>query len=402
MATKPPWPPIDGGRLVALATLRALAERGHRLRLVAPRDVLDRADDEAEEQLSAVCEPLLVPAPPRARLVDVARAQLQRRPLSLVRHERAAVTAGVATALASRRPDVVHAEQLQALAATEPARALGVPRVLRAQNVESDLWRGLAARRRPPLDLLLRLEASRLARAEGEAVDRVDATVTLTADDAARLRRLVSAVGAADAAIDTVPAPFDAQLEPGPPLAGDPAVVVFGSAGWPPNLDGARFFVERVWPLVRRRAPAARLHLFGFGALGARLSGVERHPAPADASTALARDSLLAVPLFIGSGIRMKILEAWARGVPVVATSTAAAGLVAPPSDDPAVLIADRPEDFAAALIEAHRPERRAPLVTAGRAALEAHSAQRVAAALEEIYRGAVAGAARTPSLVAP
>jgi glycosyltransferase involved in cell wall biosynthesis len=68
--------------------------------------------------------------------------------------------------------------------------------------------------------------------------------------------------------------------------------------------------------------------------------GVETHPAPADSREAFAPGAILVVPLRIASGIRMKILEAWARGLPVVATPEAAAGLEA--EDGRELLLAER------------------------------------------------------------
>ena len=62
-----------------------------------------------------------------------------------------------------------------------------------------------------------------------------------------------------------VPAPFPAELALGrtPALAGVPPVVLFGSAGWLPNREGACWFIRDVWPTVTERLPSAVLHTFG-------------------------------------------------------------------------------------------------------------------------------------------
>jgi len=107
--------------------------------------------------------------------------------------------------------------------------------------------------------------------------------------------------------------------------------VLLGSGGWLPNRDGTRWFLEQAWPAVRVRVPGAVLHLFTGepDPLGRLSPGVALHPPPADSRDAFAPGSVLVVPLRVASGIRMKILEAWARGVPVIASPAAAAGLEA-------------------------------------------------------------------------
>jgi polysaccharide biosynthesis protein PslH len=162
-----------------------------------------------------------------------------------------------------------------------------------------------------------------------------------------------------------LPVPFASELPPGPSLPGAPAVSLLVGAGWQPNREGAEAFVAHTWPLVRRALPQARLHLFG----DARTPGddaIVRHPAPDDPATAFAADSILVVPLAVASGVRMKVLEAWARGVPVVATPAAAAGLDATPGRE--LLVAELGEPFAAAVATlAGDASLRAALVVAGR-----------------------------------
>jgi len=343
IATKPPVPPVDGGRLVALLTLEALARQGVEITLVAPvEEGVDVAA--AEGALAPLCRPRLVPASPRRPLACLLRSLAGRRPYSIVRHHRPEVLSEVARLVATDRFDAVHAEQLQAFAQARPALRAGVPVVLRAQNVESDLWHATAGLH-PWAGPWLAREARRLARWEGDCVRRAAATVALTAPDAERLRELAGGA----ARVVTIPPPFPAELPAAErPLPGQPPVVLLGSGGWLPNREGTRWFLEEVWPEIRRRLPRSILHLFApAGERPTRLpDGVEAHDPPADSRDAFAPGSILVVPLRIASGIRMKILEAWARGVPVVATPQAAAGL--PAADGENLLLAIEPRDFAA------------------------------------------------------
>jgi hypothetical protein len=380
IATKAPWPAVDGGRFLLLNTLQALAAAGCRLTLVAPADPTRFDLAEAARELSAFCTPALVPAaplPPFAALLRSGGA-----PVSIARHTLPAVRQEVERRLAAGSFDVVHAEQLQALPQAEPAFARGMPVVLRAQNVESDLWAETARRGRGARGFLLRREARKLAAWEGNAVRRAAATLALTEEDAARLRELSGGGGR----VGVVRAAFP-DLPPGPGrLAGEPAVTVFGSRGWLPNEESTAWFASEVWPAVRAVLPGAVLHLFGAPP-GLDSPGVAVHPSPGDSAEVYAPGSILAVPLRIASGVRIKILEAWARGVPVVATPAALAGLEA--EDGREALVARDAREFATAISRLHRePELAAGLIEAGRRARrERHEPGVVAGRLIEEYQ---------------
>jgi polysaccharide biosynthesis protein PslH len=357
VATKSPWPPVDGGRLLLSLTLEGLERAGCRFTLISPE------------------------AGPVSPALALTRSW--RLPLALARHAQPAVRQEVERRLAAERFDLVHVEQLQALPQAEPALRRGVPVVLRAQNVESDLWRATAALTPGWKGSVLAREARRLARWEGEAVRRVAATLPLSEEDAARLRQLAGVAG--EGRVRVVRAPFP-ELAPGPSaLPGDPAVVLLASRGWLPNEDSVRWFLGEVWPAVRAAVPGAVLHVFG-GEAGAGGGNAVHHPSPGDSAEAFAPGSILAVPLRIGSGVRMKVLEAWARGVPVVGTSAAVSGLEV--ADGREALVADGPAAFARAVARLRSEAGLASrLVEEGRRALrERHEPARVVADLLAVY----------------
>jgi glycosyltransferase involved in cell wall biosynthesis len=159
-----------------------------------------------------------------------------------------------------------------------------------------------------------------------------------------------------------------------------------GSTGWLPNKEGADWFVSRVWPEVRDAMPEARLHVFGLRLRHHSSRGLALHPSPAHSRDAFAPGSILVVPVHLTSGVRMKILEAWARGIPVVATPQAVVGLEAQDGRD--LLVAETPRGFVDALGQLHAdPARAAAVVRAGRAVLRArHAPARVAEALVAVY----------------
>jgi len=390
VATKAPWPPIDGGRLLLRTMLEGLTSAGHRAVLVAPVDPMRFDLAEVAEALADCCVPRLIPVLLTSSAMALLRAIRTGAPLSISRHAVPAVRREVERCLREGGFDLLHAEQLQALPQAEPAFAAGLPVVLRAQNVESDLWRETARRTRGARGLLLGIEARRLARWEGEAVRRAAATLTLTAEDAARLQALAGS-SSSGGKISVARAPFpDLPAAAGESLAGDPAVVVLGSQGWFPNEDAVAWFLSAVWPAALAVLPGAVLHLFGAAPVGPLPKGVDLHPAPRDSAEAFRPGSVLAVPLRIASGVRMKVLEAWARGVPVVATPAALAGLEV--EDGREVLVAGDAAAFANALVRLHREQGLAGrLVAAGRQARrERHDPARITADLIAAYERAL------------
>ena len=257
--------------------------------------------------------------------------------------------------------------------------------VLRAQNVESDLW---AAATQSLAGLPARLEARRMARFEAEAVRHTAATIALTHRDAVRLRR----GSGAPHKVHGISAPFPTTLPAAEArLPGAPAVVLLGSGGWLPNARGTAWFLRKVWPEIRAALPEAALHVFGEPGRRDDAPGAVLHGSLEDSRSAFAPNAVLVVPLPFGSGVRMRILEAWARGVPVVASPAAARGLEA--DDGRELMLARRPEDFVAALRLLTLDSRLAPSLTArGRERLAAHHhPDAIAARLSGVYADCVA-----------
>jgi glycosyltransferase involved in cell wall biosynthesis len=142
-------------------------------------------------------------------------------------------------------------------------------------------------------------------------------------------------------------------LTPLPPRANEDAIVFSGNMEYHPNISAVRFFRREVWPLLRERWPALVWRLIGKNPEAVRkfTSGDARIQVAGpvdDAICELARAKVAVVPVLAGSGTRLKIMEAWAAGLPVVSTTLGAEGLGA--RDGENLLLADGGPAFAEAV----------------------------------------------------
>lgn len=129
-------------------------------------------------------------------------------------------------------------------------------------------------------------------------------------------------------------------------------IVFSGNMEYHPNQQAVSWFYRQIWPALREEKDL-RWRLVGMNphavaAIAARDGRIEVTGAVCDAIPEIARAQVAVVPLLSGSGTRVKILEAWAAGTPVVSTRLGAAGL--PVRDGEHLLLADTPEAFSAAV----------------------------------------------------
>jgi glycosyltransferase involved in cell wall biosynthesis len=157
-----------------------------------------------------------------------------------------------------------------------------------------------------------------------------------------------------------------------PPMAPDARTLLFcGLLSYRPNEDAVQFFVRSILPAIRHELPDTRLVVVGrapSAALRALDDGVTVRIEADVPSVAehYRRAAVAVVPLRMGGGTRIKILEAWSLGVPVVSTSIGCEGLDG--IDGEHLLVADTPGRFARACVDLlQRPSRRQALARRGR-----------------------------------
>ena len=197
-----------------------------------------------------------------------------------------------------------------------------------ADNVPAPL-RSLV--RRPSVYLpLLRFEQTRLERREPEIVHGFDASLLVNADEVQLLRERSGSTGV-ELITPLLPAVRSLSRAP----ATDPPELVFlGNLFLPHNEDAASTFLRAVLPAIERDGPPVRLRIIGRNAGAGLRELAARFPDTVvlegfveDLDAALGRATAVIGPLRFGSGVKIKMLEALARGVPLLVTGVAAEGI---------------------------------------------------------------------------
>lgn len=392
-------------RIEGLMTALARRHRVSAVALVSPD--LDAAA--AERAMRAYCdEVVLVPARadrgPAKRLVQL-RALVSTRSFEAHQVVVPGMQRTLSEVLRRRRRDVVSLEgpYLSAYRVREAPPGATPPAVLvDAHNVE---WVLARRSRDASRDVLRRLHHAvnwRKLRREEIAAWRGADGVAFTSEDDARVARPV--LGRVRAAV--VPNGVDvAHFRPDPGTRVEPnTIVFFGTMNYFPNQDGMRHFLDDVWPRLAPAVPGARLRIIGPHPSGEVLARrgprVEVLGCVDDLRPHLSRAAVVVVPLRVGGGTRLKILEAMAMGRPVVSTTIGAEGIEAVDGQD--LLRADGAEAFAAAVrrvLDDGDLARR--LGAGGRALVERrYGWTAIAAGLERFLDGVVEGQ-RSPAGIA-
>ncbi len=375
-----PYPLDAGPKTRAYYVLRHLAGAGHAVTLLT----FIRSSDAPEfvAHLAAFCAAIHTVPIQRSRAKDLwhlARSLLSSTPFLIARDWSPEMAAALRRVMETEGPfDAVHADQLwmapyalfarqfQAGAARpslpihkspltidnsqlSPAPLL----VLDQHNAVFQIPLRLAEDEANPLKrALLRLEARKLARYEARICAAFDRVVWVTDEDRRAINNSSSTIHNLQFTIPICIAVADAP--PITPVERPFRITFLGGLHWPPNAAGVRWFVEQVWPSVQETLPQAVLTLIGkdpppelvnhpSASTNLEVTGYVSDPTPYLAETAV-----FIVPLHAGGGMRVKILDAWRWGLPVVSTTIGAEGLRVRAGKN--LILADTANDFALAV----------------------------------------------------
>jgi polysaccharide biosynthesis protein PslH len=348
-----PYPPHGGVLQRGYNLLRELGRntRVHLLAFVHP-DVLptETACRESLGALQKFCEtveyfPLWPKASPVHRVAGLAASALLSRPFSVLAHRSASFRRRVSELIDAKEYDLIHVDTIALAQFVELRQPIAT--VLTHHNIESQLMeRRARAESRLLAKWFLQRETDKLRSYEAAMAPGFDLNLFVSQPDEQTLLERVPG-------LRTAIVPNGVDVEYFTPAQGQdsPALIYTGGMNMFANRDAVMFFLNEIWPLIRQQMPAVRFFAVGQDppkdllALAARDNQVVVTGYVDDIRPLVRDAAVYVVPLRVGGGTRLKVLDAMAMGKAMVSTSIGCEGLEVVPDEH--LLVADRPERFA-------------------------------------------------------
>lgn len=397
-----PYPPHGGVLQRGFNLLRELGSR-HEVHLLAfhHRDELPPGDavEQSRRELGKFCRSVeyFDLWPKRSaihRVAGLAAAAFHPAPFSVLAHRSRQLSKRlVEICRDAPAPDIVH---LDTIALAPYAGDCGkLPVVLAHHNIESQLMQRRAEFERGWLQRrYVSREAAKLRQLEARVAGSFRSNITVSDADAAELRSICPG-----AVTEVIPNGVDTRYFT-PRRGEETQTLVFtGGMNMFANRDGVDWFLESVWPAIKSRVPGVRFVAIGqrpserLQEAAARDSAVEAPGFVQDVRPAVARAAVYIVPLRVGGGTRLKVLDAMAQGKAIVSTTLGAEGIDVRPGEH--LVLADDAHAFADRVVELmQRPDERLRLGDAARAQAEAkYSWSILGERMAGVYARAIASA---------
>ena len=380
-----PFPPHGGVLQRGFNLLRELGQ-AHEVHLLAfhhpdelpPGEALEQSRAELGKFCSSVEYFELWPKKsPAHKLLGLGLATMHAAPFSVLAHRNRKLSQRMAELCQSDRPpEIVHLDTVAL--APYATGCEGIPIVLAHHNVESQLMLRRAEHERGVFQRkYVELQARRLRRYEAQVCGQFPLNVTVSGADAATLGEICPGVR-------TVVIPNGVDTDYFRPRWGreTPALVFTGGMNMFANRDAMEWFLDNVWPLVKLKAPGIQFYAIGQRpsprvlAAAARDECVHVPGHVPDVRPWVERAAIYVVPMRVGGGTRLKVVDAMAQGKAIVSTTLGVEGIEG--QDGLHFALADDAQGFADRIIELlDHPQERYSLGEAARARAESHYAWR-------------------------
>ncbi len=348
-----PFPESDGGKKSIAMFYNGFRNEGHNVTFVCYHDGAEQSHNRFE---NIYC----VHHSTKNTLLRKVLSVFVKKPLYLNKHFSHSLKSEIINTLQGKCFDIIHADHT---AMAEMAISLGahynIPVVLRLHNVEWKIWERYYQRlsRFNPAYYYIKRQSTLLKTMEINVCESVDVCLTITNKDKELLEQYVRT-----SVIVTKPFGVNIANETRDVLHNrkeQRTLMMATNWAWRHNVEGAEWFIEYVLPLLRISEPNIKLLLLGKhlpkNFLKYSVDNVESIGFVENITDYYNRASLFISPLFVGSGIRIKILESLSFGVPVIATSIGAEGIELSESDG--LFVSDDPQKQAAIILDLlHKP----------------------------------------------
>jgi len=355
---KPPYPPHDGGSMAMFGLSGSFIRLGHDVTVLSLCTPKHNLSEENRHNLTRLMPVHTVFVRTSFNIPALfVNFIFSKKPYNAVRFISNNFHDKLICLLSSDHYDVVQLEGLfLAPYITTIRKYFSGTITMRAHNVEHEIWQRLSSTEKNLFKkYYFSVLAKRIRQFESEYMNRYDLLVPMTERDLVTFNHMGNTRPAfvCPAGIDTdsieAVAENSAGAEQADRFRDRNSVFFLGSLDWMPNQEGLLWFVTKVFPELIRRNPELKLHIAGRNASGrltARLirPGIVFHGEIRDAGTFMQLHGIMVAPCFSGGGMRVKIIEAMARSVPVITTPLGAEGI--PVTSGENIIIASDADDF--------------------------------------------------------
>lgn len=341
-----PFPPRQGASHRNWGMVKALYDAGHELCLLCPG-----AGEIAPELSSRCLEVRCVDIPPRGRWQRIVDWLIRGRVDLVERLRHPEFRQELNEMLQRHSFDAIQMEGLEMTAYLPDLVATGIRLVYDAHNAEAALQASAVKLTKQPVRRFYsQIQAQRLSRYETELSSLVDDVIAVSYEDAAKLKQLVP-----DTNIRVIPNAIDVNAYAAervePPVT---TLVYSGKMDYRPNVDAVLWFYRSIWPRILSHDPQVLWQIVGSSPDSDVISladedNIEVTGTVKEILPFLASSTVYVAPIRMGSGTRLKLLEAMAAGCAIVATPLAASGLT---GAGDAFLLAETKDEFATKTIE--------------------------------------------------
>jgi glycosyltransferase involved in cell wall biosynthesis len=203
--------------------------------------------------------------------------------------------------------------------------------LLRAHNIESNVYRKIREKH-PfyPLRKWLMYENTKLEKWEKSIISKVDGIIGISNADVEKFNQWLTPL---KSFVIPVSVKISENLKANTKHTDAFKLFHIGAMDWQPNIEGIQWFISEVFPVLRKQIPNIEFHFAGKSMpsffMNQQIHGIYCHGEVEDANEFMLKYDALVVPLFSGSGIRIKIIEAMSMGIPVISSEIGISGIPA-------------------------------------------------------------------------
>ena len=346
-----PYPPDSGPKVKTWNVIKYLTQN-HDLTLVS----FVRGDKSAEiDTLKKYCCDVFTVEMRRGLFQDAVammRSFVTGKPWMILRDGRSEMKQLLSRIASENQYDIVHIDQLNMAQYVGCFPDAGT--VLDAHNALWLLYKRLSETMKPGIRKWLLSRDWQLLKAyEGDVCRSVDGTLSVSIQDKLTLEEAIGSPW------DIIVVPITVDLSEFSPVNRKPDadhITHIGTMYWPPNIDAVQWFIKNIFPLVQKKIPGVIFDVVGsrpppsLVEMGQGLTGIHVAGYVDDPTSYLEGAGVMVVPLRSGGGMRVKILNGLAQGIPIVTTTIGCEGIDV--EDGVHLLVADTPEQFAEKTIQ--------------------------------------------------